>query len=104
MQEHGRNLPATLCLLLDKVQLIHEPHFCGCDPRSRGRLDLVHVVEAEARAVFAGLKVVGASTSLSGRDEIWVSTAHRLPMNFLSRKRYRDSLRPLDGLDTGAGG
>jgi hypothetical protein len=29
-------------------------------------------------------------------DEIWVSTAHPLPRNFLSRKRYRESLRVVD--------
>jgi hypothetical protein len=75
------------------------PHYCGRDPRAPGRLDLVYVAEDGARAVFTGLKVVDAAAALSGRDEIWVSTAHRLPGSFLSRKRYRDTLRPLDALD-----
>jgi hypothetical protein len=85
-------------------RVIYEPHFCGCDPRTCGRLDLVHVTEDDARAVFAALKVVSGASAPSGRDEIWVSTAHRLPTNFLSRKRYRDSLQPLGGLDVGAEG
>ena len=88
-----RHLPRVVC----------QPHYCGCDPRSPRRLDLVNVADDGARAVFAGLKVVEAATALSGRDEIWVSTAHRLPGNFLARKRYRHSLRPLDTLDEGVG-
>ena len=82
-----QHLPRVVC----------EPHYCGWDPRSSRRLDLVYVAEGGARAIFAGLKVVDASTARSGRDEIWVSTAHRLPGNFLARKRYRHSLRPLSG-------
>lgn len=78
-------------------RVIREPHLCGCDPRSRGRYDLVHLADDQTRPVFAALKLVEAPAALSARDEIWVSTAHRLPANFLSRKRYRDSLRPLRG-------
>lgn len=85
-------------------RVIAAPHFCGRDPRTGGRLDLVHLAEDGARAVFAALKVVDAERALSGRDEIWVSTAHPLPNNFLARKRYRDSLMPLGVLDEGGGG
>jgi hypothetical protein len=75
---------------------ILRPHYCGCDPRSEGRYDLVFVPEGAPRAVFVALKIVPAlQADQSEHDEIWVSTAHPLARNFLSRKRYRASLRPV---------
>src|SRR5215213_465058 len=78
------HLPATVI----------RPHYCGPDPRLDGRFDLVHVPEDADRAVFVAIKVVIAADARV-TDEIWVSTAHPLSGNFLSRKRYRDSLRRL---------
>ena len=78
------HLPATVI----------RPHYCGPDPRSDGRFDLIHIPEHADRAVFVAVKVVTAADERA-TDEIWVSTAHPLSGNFLSRKRYRDSLRRL---------
>ena len=75
------------------------PHFAGCDPRAPLRYGLVRMCAETGRGVFVAIKLVPASASPHGRDEIWVSTAHPLPANFLARKRYRDTLAAVAGLD-----
>lgn len=82
---------------------ISRPHYCGPDPRDRVRFDLVHLPDGAERAIFVALKLVAAAKSASGADELWVSTAHPLPADFLRRKRYRESLRAVSWLDLEGG-
>ncbi|MFL5381782.1 MAG: hypothetical protein ACJ8GN_04640 [Longimicrobiaceae bacterium] len=70
------------------------PHYCGPDPRWEGRFDLIHVPDDAARPVFVAIKLVHAVDERS-TDEIWISTAYPLSGNFMSRKRFKDSLRRL---------
>lgn len=84
---------------------VADPHFCGCDPRTPRRYDLVHLPHGADRALFVAIKEVAAAASPRARDEIWVSTAHALPLNFMARKRYRDTMREVRGpLDEGVRG
>lgn len=74
------------------------PHYCGLDHRdsSGRRVDLVHLVATYAgRPLFVAVKVVAAADAGSGTDEIWVSTAHPLPPDFLTQPRYCARLKPV---------
>ncbi len=74
---------------------ILRPHFFGVDLReARGnRFHLVHLVrDFEGRPLYVALKLVSAVDASSETDELWVSTAYPIARNFLTQKRYQNTL------------
>lgn len=92
-EKRGEDAPLLLAYLHRAVQ---GPHLCGPDPEDGRRLLLVHLLE-EHRGMAVALKLVRASCSLSGADELWVSTTYLMGRRSLTRFRRRRTFTMEDG-------
>lgn len=81
-------------VLAHMTRTILRPGWAGLErrPTVRARGDILHLVSAHARALCVTLKLVTGPRSLSGLDEIWVSSAFPLGLRSLTRLQRRGRL------------